>query len=209
MKKIIQHTISIYSLIPNFLLFQYIETHLLKKRISFKKTPPLLHLSKINSIFITICFFYVIYFNIDSLFPPKPYYSRNIVEKIGMMLELHQEWKMFALTSQKARENRWFIAFGRLKDGTNVNLLSYNQPINFDAPPHLPYQNAHQAKYFEKLYPIRYRYLAVHLCNKWNSSTNKKDFVENINLYMLIQKITLKGKQEKVSKNLVYQMACG
>ncbi|MBD2102747.1 DUF393 domain-containing protein [Leptolyngbya sp. FACHB-261] len=157
---------------------------------------------------------YLFVWNLRSLSPST--FNRkalNSVDWIGRLLRLDQNWSIFAPSPPK--DDGWYVMPAKLKDGTEVDLLTKNS-ASWDKPNSQLrseiYQNMQWRTYLinlnrsigEKLYP----YYAQYLCRNWNSQHRGKQEVANLEIYFMSERTVAPGQTQNVERKRTWQQSC-
>lgn len=141
----------------------------------------------------TICgmlLVYVVLWNVATL--PWTQFDRFVpawAQWIGGATMTRQEWKMFA---DVAKDDGWFVAQAELRDGTQVDLLRPDHPLDLQAKPsHISarFDNIHQIKFYRHLARVGLRQLDLtqRLCAwlaiEWNRRHPPQQQVARLTLW--------------------------
>ena len=119
---------------------------------------------------------YVFLWNVSTVthipFPPSQ-------DKLAITLDLDQQWDMFS--PYPLTYDGWYVIEGRLRDGSDVNVLHPNQTVSFDQPRSIAdqYKNERWRKYLMNLSlpeHADYRlYYGRYFCRSWNTGRSQRD----------------------------------
>ncbi|MEA5509127.1 DCC1-like thiol-disulfide oxidoreductase family protein [Crocosphaera sp. UHCC 0190] len=141
----------------------------------------------------------------------KTFQTINI---IGYITRLDQSWSIFA--PAPPRDDGWHVIVGKLKDGTEVNILDEKRPISWDKPTlknrQTLYQTIQWRVYFinlnrtmgKKLYP----HFADYLCREWNKKHSTDQQLESFEIYFMDERTVPPGETQRVEKKKVWQQSC-
>ncbi len=133
---------------------------------------------------------------------------------ISELTRLDQSWSIFA--PNPPRDDGWHVITGKLKDGTEVNLLQQDKQINWDKPTikqrNVTYKNMQWRTYFinlnrsigRKLYP----YYGKYLCQDWNSKHTGKQQLDSLSIDFISERTVPPGEQQTVEKKNQWQQSC-
>ena len=142
--------------------------------------------------------------------------SRTIQKTYGIseLTRLDQSWSIFA--PNPPRDDGWHIITGKLKDGSEVNLLQPDQPINWDKPTikqrNAIYKNMQWRTYFinlnrsigRKLYP----YYGQYLCQNWNSKHTSNKQLDSISIDFMSERTVPPEAKQTVEKQNHWKKSC-
>ena len=100
-------------------------------------------------------------------------------EKLAITLDLDQQWDMFS--PYPLTYDGWYVIQGRLRDGSETNVLHPDQPVSFDQPKSIAdqYRNERWRKYLMNLSLSEnadYRlYYGRYFCRSWNTGRSQRD----------------------------------
>ncbi|MEA5534476.1 DCC1-like thiol-disulfide oxidoreductase family protein [Crocosphaera sp. XPORK-15E] len=145
------------------------------------------------------------------VFTRRTFQTINI---IGYITRLDQSWSIFA--PAPPRDDGWHVIVGKLKDGTEVNLLDETRPISWEKPTLKERQNIYQTiqwrVYYinlnramgKKLYP----HFADYLCREWNKTNSEDKQLESFEIYFMDERTVPPGVTQMVEKKKVWQQSC-
>ena len=122
-------------------------------------------------------------------------------------LRLNQSWGMFAPTV--FREDGWLVLEAHMNDGTVVDLNLPNEKISFDKPAYVlsRFKNDRWRKYTEQIFVTPNAFLRPYYVSYLKENYNKHSEgkkVESINVYYMLERTPLIGKQPTIEKLLLY-----
>ncbi|EDX78342.1 hypothetical protein MC7420_6995 [Coleofasciculus chthonoplastes PCC 7420] len=138
----------------------------------------------------------------------------NSLDWISRLLRLDQSWSIFA--PAPPRDDGWHVIVGKLKDGSEVDLLRNGRSVNWDKPTikqrNALYPNMQWRTYFinlnraigNKLYP----YYAEYLCRTWNQQHQGNQQLESLEIYFVDERTVPPGETQNVEKNSQWQQSC-
>ncbi len=127
---------------------------------------------------------------------------------IGHSLGLDQVWDMFAPFPLK--DDGWFVAPARLRDGRQVNLLRDGQPVRWDEPADLPatFRDPIWQKYLLNLWSAsnaaHRAYFAAYLVRRWNDTHDAKERIQSLQLIYMRQNTLPNFRKDKVQRITVW-----
>lgn len=133
---------------------------------------------------------------------------------LSQLTRLDQSWSIFA--PNPPRDDGWHVITGKLKDGSEVNLLQQDQPINWDKPSiqqrNATYKNMQWRTYFinlnryigQKLYP----YYGEYLCRDWNSKHGGKKQLDNLSIDFMSERTVPPGEEQTVEPKNHWKQSC-
>jgi hypothetical protein len=136
------------------------------------------------------------------------------LDGLSQLTRLDQSWSIFA--PNPPRDDGWYVITGKLKNGTEVNLLSENQNINWDKPTikqrNATYQNMQWRTYFinlnrsigRRLYP----YYGLYLCQDWNSRHQGQQQLDSLSVYFMSERTVPPGEEQTAEKTNPWQQSC-
>ncbi len=157
-----------------------------------------------------LCLLYVVVDNFGSV-ARSPIRVPARVAPVGQLLNLRQNWRMFAPTP--LRVHTWYVVEGRLRDGRSVDVWTGN-PINWEKPagPQPWINNIRWRAYMRYLTNEPQRslrpYFASYVCRSWNESHHAGESLEGVTLYNLDEPISLDGSAKEIRKTLLWQQVC-
>lgn len=153
---------------------------------------------------------YIFWWNIGTLASnyklPKPY------SMLGPLLKLEQKWDMFAPYPTKA--DGWYVIPGRLRDGTEVDLWSGNNPVTYDKPARVErmYADSRWRKYMLNLRQDGYKghrlYFGRYLCRSWNAEHTGIKQLENFEIIFMRETTLPDYQTAPVAKNVLWRHEC-
>ena len=155
--------------LQNLLLYRELKSHTISSPNS-KPKPWKIWLGQGLPVFFL---FYVFCWNLRIV--DRPTYVHILPKEwnwIGWLTRTDQSWGMFAPFPLK--QDGWYIAVARLRDGRQVDLLRGGNPVDWNKPEHLSstYEDALWRKYQMSLWDVsnavHRRYYALYLIRRWN-----------------------------------------
>ena len=175
-----------------------------------KPRPLKTNYGKLSGAFVLVAFLCTIPVNFNSLDPnnlaPPPANElahsakkamRRIYEVARVpvgILQLEQNWAMYAPSPM--RSDGWFIAEGFLSDGSRVDLLNGNSPVNWERPEVIAstFPTHRWQKYLENMSRDGYGScragLCRYLCRQWNQSHKETQRVLIIKFWFMKEETT-------------------
>ncbi len=138
----------------------------------------------------------------------------NSIDWISRLLRLDQSWSIFA--PAPPRDDGWHVIVGKLKDGTEVDLLRDGGAVNWDKPTirmrNSIYPNMQWRTYFinlnraigQKLYP----YYGEYLCRDWNERHQGNKQVESFEVYFMSERTAPPGQTQGIEQKSSWQQSC-
>lgn len=162
------------------------------------------------TLFCALCLTYVVVDNFGSV-ARSPIRIPTSVAPVGQLLNLRQNWKMFAPTPP--RVYTWSVVEGKLRDGRKVDVWT-GRPVTGEKPvgsqPWI--NNLRWRAYMRYLINERQRslrpYFASYVCRSWNESHHASEALEEVTLYNLDEPISLDGSPREIRKTLLWQQLC-
>jgi hypothetical protein len=133
------------------------------------------------------------------------------VVPVGQLLNLRQNWKMFAPTPLRAYT--WFVVEGRLRDGRKIDVWT-GHPVTWEKPARWqPWINNYRWRAYMKYLtnePQRSLrpYFATYVCGSWNERHPASEALEEVTLFSLDEPISLDGMAKEVRRTLLWQQVC-
>lgn len=144
--------------------------------MGLKFRPAKLRTSWIVNAFALIVIVYVFLWNLSSVTHRA---FRPAQEKMGITLGLDQEWDMFS--PYPLTYDGWYVIKGKLRDGSETNVLHPDQPVSLAQPKSIAdqYKNERWRKYLMNLSLSEYAdyrlYYARSFCRSWNTGRSQRD----------------------------------
>lgn len=147
----------------------------------------------------------------NKLFNKKTFQSLDI---LSYATRLDQSWSIFA--PSPPRDDGWYVIIGKLKDGSEVNILRENSPINWEKTSmqdrNSLYRNMQWRTYFinlnrgigKKLYP----FYVAYLCQDWNSRHQNEKQLASLTVYFISERTVPLGETQTVEKTIAWQKSC-
>lgn len=138
----------------------------------------------------------------------------NSIDWISRLLRLDQSWSIFA--PAPPRDDGWHVIIGKLKDGSEVDLLRNGGSVNWDKPNikqrNALYTNMQWRTYFinlnraigNKLYP----YYAEYLCRTWNEQHQGNQQLESLEIYFVDERTVPPGETQTIERRSAWQESC-
>jgi predicted DCC family thiol-disulfide oxidoreductase YuxK len=130
---------------------------------------------------ITVVFLlvYIIAWNIDTLEGNRPKIISPKMQSIGWFTHLDQKFNMFAPTP--LTEDGWYVMPGKLRDGTEVNVMNGAEEVTYTKPEWVSYtyKNQRWQKYLMNLWSRDFSEYRLsygrYLCREWNTESRPHD----------------------------------
>ena len=190
----------------------FIERNLLVKATSNLKFSPISVRSYVSeNIILTFLLFCIFYENLNELNPSFFEFPR-MIRDVNTALQLNQNWGMFA--PHPGKKDGWLVVSGKLKDGTEINLLTGEQPISWEKPD--PESGAWgKRRWSNYLALLRYKqknshltYYGKYLCSKWNKRHLNTKLLESLKIYHMLEKTLPNYQQSQVKKIFLTEHSC-
>jgi predicted DCC family thiol-disulfide oxidoreductase YuxK len=162
------------------------------------------------TVFCALCLIYVVVDNFGSV-ARSPIRIPARVAAVGQLLNLRQNWRLFAPTP--LRVHTWYVVEGRLRDGRSVDVWT-GQPVTWEKPanPQPWINNIRWRAYMRYLTHERQRslrpYFASYVCRSWNESHPASEGLEEVTVFSLDEPISLDGSPKEIRKTLLWQQVC-
>ncbi|HBB32403.1 MAG TPA: hypothetical protein DDZ80_08595 [Cyanobacteria bacterium UBA8803] len=138
----------------------------------------------------------------------------NSVDWISRLLRLDQSWSIFA--PGPPRDDGWYVIVGKLKDGSEVNLLQEGKPVSWEKPSikvrNTIYPNMQWRSYFINLNRaisrILYPHYAAYLCRDWNARHQGAKQLDSFEIYFMSERTVPPGEAQNVEKTSSWQQSC-
>ncbi|GBF79382.1 DCC1-like thiol-disulfide oxidoreductase family protein [Aphanothece sacrum] len=136
------------------------------------------------------------------------------IDILSHVTRLDQSWSIFA--PAPPRDDGWHVIIGKLKDGTEVNLLQEDSPVSWEKPTVKQRRNLYKTiqwrVYFinlnramgKKLYP----HYGAYLCRQWNSKHQGDKQLASINIFFMKERTVPPGTPQNVEKIIQWQQSC-
>ncbi len=150
--------------------------------------------------------------NLHDLLKPGSQMPKS-VKWIGCALNLRQHWGMFA--PGPMRDDGWFVIPGRLRNGTEVDLMkSDGAPVVWEEPPsimelnrsdHLTlyYMNIHRPHNSHFVHPW-----GKYLCREWNATHSEEEQVLTFKIIFMERMIQKDLQPPKMRKVVLFNQRC-
>jgi predicted DCC family thiol-disulfide oxidoreductase YuxK len=138
----------------------------------------------------------------------------NQLASLGYLTRLDQSWSIFA--PAPPRDDGWHVIIGKLKDGSEVNVLEESRPISWEKPTVQQrkqlYQTIQWRVYFinlnraigSRLYP----HFANYLCHNWQAKHQGSKQLESFAIYFINERTVPPSQTQQTNKKLVWQQSC-
>ena len=162
------------------------------------------------TVFCALCLIYVVVDNFGSV-ARSPIRIPARVAPVGQLLNLRQNWRLFAPTP--LRVYTWYVVEGRLRDGRSIDLWT-GQPVTFEKPanPQPSIKNVRWRPYMRYLTDERQRslrpYFVSYVCRSWNESHQAGAVLEEVTVFSLDEPISLDGSSKEIRKTVLWQQVC-
>lgn len=181
----------------------------------FKFRPLEVRSSRPMNIVTLLLLAYVTIWNFRSFAPEK--FNRkalNSIDWISRILRVDQSWSIFA--PAPPRDDGWHVIPGKLKDGTEVDVLRDGDPVSWEKPSrkmrNALYRNMQWRTYFinlnraigKKLYP----YYGQYLCRDWNARHQGSKQLDNFEIDFMNERTVPPGQPQNVEKKPTWQQSC-
>ncbi len=136
------------------------------------------------------------------------------IDIISYLTRLDQSWSIFA--PAPPRDDGWHVIVGKLKDGTEVNVLQEGSPISWKKPSirqrQALYQTIQWRVYFinlnraigKKLYP----YYGNYLCRNWNSKHKGEKQLDSFEIFFMDERTVPPGNTQNLEKTSHWRQSC-
>jgi predicted DCC family thiol-disulfide oxidoreductase YuxK len=137
------------------------------------------------------------------------------VDWISRLTRLDQGWSIFA--PAPPRDDGWYVIPGKLKDGSEVDVLrGLEKPVSWEKPTmqerNALYGDMHWRTFFialnraigKKLYPTYARYL----CREWNSKHQGNKKLESFEIFFMNERTVPPGEKQTVEKESHWKQDC-
>jgi len=158
----------------------------------------------------SLCLVYVVVDNFGSV-TRSPVRIPARVATVGQLLNLRQNWRMFAPTP--LRVHTWYVVEGKLRDGRSVDVWT-GHPVTWEKPANSqPWiNNIRWRAYMRYLTNEPQRSLRPHfanyVCRSWNERHQASEALEEVTLSNLDEPISLDGAAKEVQKTVLWQQVC-
>ncbi|MGH2416080.1 MAG: hypothetical protein ACRDEA_20795, partial [Microcystaceae cyanobacterium] len=144
-------------------------------------------------------------------------FNRRIFQSldiIGQLTRLDQSWSIFA--PAPPRDDGWYIIRGKLKDGSDIDVLDGDDVISWEKPTiqqrNNLYRNMQWRTYFinlnraigKKLYP----YYGAYICRDWNAKHQGDRQLNGLEIDFMDERTVPPGETQTVSKTRTWQQSC-
>lgn len=138
----------------------------------------------------------------------------NSIDWISRLLRIDQSWSIFA--PGPPRDDGWYVTPGKLKDGSEVDILRDGQPISWEKPSiksrDAIYRNMQWRTYFinlnraigKRLYP----YYTQYICRDWNTRHKGAKQVDKFEVYFMSERTVPPGQSQGVEKTPTGKQSC-
>lgn len=136
------------------------------------------------------------------------------INNLGYITRMDQVWSIFA--PNPPRDDGWFVIAGKLRDGSEVNLLAPDHPLTWDKPTlaqrNALYPTMQWRSYFinlsrspgNKLRPAYARYL----CQEWNARHGGGQTLEQVQINFVEETTVPPGQSQLTQKTLLLEQDC-
>lgn len=147
----------------------------------------------------------------NQIFNRKTFQAINTV---GYATRLDQVWSIFA--PNPPRDDGWFVIPGKLRDGSEVNLLAPDRPVTWDKPTlaqrNALYPTMQWRSYFINLSrspgsKLRPAY-AHYLCQEWNARHSGGQTLEQVEINFVEETTVPPGQPQVTEKKHLLDQAC-
>jgi hypothetical protein len=170
-------------------------------RLRFKRTlnPPhgslVLKASPLNNLLAGFFLIYIFFSNLEGLTYKSPIYrtvfSNSMIPGqfrwFGNLLALDQFWDMFI---PPGKVTYWFVAPGKLKDGSSVDLLRDGRPVRWEKPK-VFFKNEPWRAYLMNLGGARKDalspYVGPYFCREWNKKHRGEKHLQELEVFIMSQ----------------------
>lgn len=133
---------------------------------------------------------------------------------LSRLTRLDQSWSIFA--PNPPRDDGWHVIVGRLKDGSEVDVLHEGDSVSWQKPTiaqrNALYRNMQWRTYFinlnraigKKLYPYYGRYL----CQQWNAKHPGNKQLESLQIYFMQERTVSPDQTQPVETTLPWEQSC-
>jgi hypothetical protein len=154
---------------------------------------------------------YVFLWNVSSVTPYGFVPSR---EKLAITLGLDQKWDMFA--PYPLTYDGWYVIDGRLRNGSEVNVLHPDRGVSFEQPASIAdqYPNERWRKYLMNLSLSEnadYRlYYARFFCRSWNTGRTRNDpgALNSFDIFFMGRQNSMNRPPSGFSRDLLWHHEC-
>ena len=146
---------------------------------------------------------YVLMWNLRTVYPSLVF--PKAIQSIGYTLRLDQWWGLFRGPSRK---DGWHVIVGKLRDGTQVNLLNPDRAISWEKPELVIaiHKNHRWNRYFRSLW-FKEDY-ARYLCRRWNEMHRGKKQLASLEIYYLRETNYRNRRVSQPEKELLFSYTC-
>ena len=146
---------------------------------------------------------YVLMWNLRTVYPSLVF--PKAIQSIGYTLRLDQWWGLFRGPSRK---DGWHVIVGKLRDGTQVNLLNPDRAISWEKPELVIaiHKNHRWNRYFRSLW-FKEDY-ARYLCRRWNEVHTGKKQLASLEIYYLRETNYRNRRVSQPEKELLFSYTC-
>ena len=156
--------------------------------------------------------FFLLYIFISNL---EGAFSKGIIPGglrwLGDLLSLDQTWSMFVPPGEYSV---WFVIPGKLKDGTEVDLLKNSSPVAWDKPSgaSTTFKTDHWRSYLLTLWggqsQLLSPYLSWYLCSEWNRSHREEMRLEELEIFAVAQRTLLNQQTAAPQSQSLFKYSC-
>jgi len=178
--------------------------------------PPLPKKRRWGSVFSQcLCAFFLVYvfgWNLRALdFPTYGRFLPQSLNWVGFATRTDQTWDMFSPFPLK--EDGWFLAPARLRDGSEVNLMQDGAPLRWKEPDNLSstFRDPLWQKYLLNLWSpansAHRAYYAAYLVRQWNEHHDQKQRVKSVQLIYMQQTNLPNFHKAAIQKIVMWQQS--
>ena len=171
-------------------------------------SPPWWRLSKDEAAMVIAALIFTISWNVSVYRPSWP--LSNQIRRYGTDTPLFQDWAMFA--PHPMREDGWFVAPARLRNGQEVNLLAGGDEVTWDRSPQSlePMRPYRWRKYLNNLWITQVhrpniRYYADWLRRQWNQRHPASEQIRSMAIGFVCEYTQPDDQPHVMSKHLLYE----
>jgi predicted DCC family thiol-disulfide oxidoreductase YuxK len=158
-----------------------------------------------------LCLTYVVVDNFGSV-ARSPIRIPAKVTPMGQLLNIHQNWKMFA--PSPLRTYTQYVVVGKLADGRELDLWTRGQ-VNLEKPEDGTawVKNNRWRTYMRLIANDKQRslrpYFASYVCRYWNARHSPEEAVRDLTFYKVDEPISLDAPPQQTQTTLLWQQPCG
>lgn len=162
-----------------------------------------------TQIFPALFLIYILLSNLEGL--TGKFLIPSSVRWMGDLLNLDQAWSMYVPPGEFSV---WFVAPGKLKDGTQVDLFKKGEPVRWEKPVPVSrsFRSGHWKSYLLTLWGDPRRtfsaYLGWNLCQEWNQQHRGTDSLEELEVFAVSQHTLLTRQTAPPQKQSLFKYSC-